>query len=359
MIHENTTIFCDSTSLVHSYFSLVKLAIPYYGAIQTSIIEESCDMVISVTNGIYFHQTYNGISNLPLVLAYPSQNSDILVTWSNKAQWKQWMIDNGFANYVAKPVDLSNPAAYPFIMKEGLSENSEGVSVIQDAAQLQTKLTYFHEKKITNYYGEEALTGMGRAQGIFYVSAFQGKVLNIQCYVYIIRRDEIDMQNFTQSIFIAGRPPKLASVKGHIHRVKYELSISTVLRKITKRGMYTGVFCAEFKMNRFKQIVFMEFNARICFKLTQQDTYFIEAYLPLAFSLQKHIRTIKPYTKRLYNIVRGSHTWYNNKTLSDTAKGFHLQSSESIEGYSKLPTLSEKLLERETELREDVDDTKE
>ena len=150
-------------------------------------------------------------------------------------------------------------------------------------------------------------------------------------------------------------------MKGHIHRVKYELSIATVLRKIAKRGMYTGVFCAEFKMNRFKQIVFMEFNARICFKLTQKDTYFIEAYLPLAFSLQKHIRTIKPYTRRLYKIVSGSHRWYSNKTLSGVAKGFHLQSSESIDGYSRLPTLTEKLLERESELRDDgtTDDMKE
>ena len=150
-------------------------------------------------------------------------------------------------------------------------------------------------------------------------------------------------------------------MKGGIHRVKYELSISTVLRKIAKRGMYTGVFCAEFKMNRFKQIVFMEFNARICYKLTQKDTYFIEAYLPLAFSLQKHIRTIKPYTRRLYKIVSGSHRWYGNKTLSAVARGFHLQSSESIEAYSRLPTLTEKLLERESELRDEdgSDDTQE
>jgi len=363
MIHENTTIFCESTSLVHNYFSLVKLAIPYYGEIQTSIIEESCDLVISVTNGIYFHQTYNGTTSnlLPLVLAYPSQNPDILVFWSNKLQWRQWMISNGFGNYVARSVNLSSPAAYPFIMKEGLSENSLGVSVIQNAAQLQAKLEYFNESRITNYYGEEALTGMGRAQGIFYISAFQGKVLNIQCYVYLIRRNEIDLQNFTQSIFIAGSPPKLASVRGGIHRVKYELSISTVLRKIAKMGMYTGVFCAEFKMNRFKQIVFMEFNARICYKLTQKDTYFIEAYLPLAFSVQKHIRTIKPYTRRLYKIVSGSHQWYGNKTMSAVARGFHLQSSESIEAYSRLPTLTEKLLERESELRDEdgSDDTQE
>jgi len=207
MIHENTTIFCQKRSLVHDYFTLVQLSIPSLGEVHTSIIEESCDMVISVTSGLFFHATYNNSAtkSLPLVLAYPFLNADILLVWSNKLRWRQWMMDNGFGKYIARHVDLSSPTAYPFIMKEGLSENSQGVSVIQNDAELKAKLEYFKEKKITNYYGEEALTGMGRAQGIFYISAFQGKVLNIQCYVYLIRRDEIDQQNFTQSIFIAGR----------------------------------------------------------------------------------------------------------------------------------------------------------
>jgi len=343
MIHENTTIFCKKNSLVHNYFTLVQLSIPSLGEVHTSIIEESCDMVISVTSGLFFHATYNNSAtkNLPLVLAYPFLNPDILVVWSNKLQWRQWMMDNGFGKYIARHVDLSSPGMYPFIMKEGLSENSQGVSVIQNAAQLQAKLEYFKEKKITNYYGEEALTGMGRAQGIFYISAFQGKVLNIQCYVYLVKQAEIAKQNFTQSIFIAGQPINLQPVRGNVFRVNNDFELSIVLSKIAKRGMYTGVFCAEFKMNRFKQIVFLEFNARICYKLTQKDKYFIEAYLPLAFSLQKHIRTIKPYTRRLYKIVSGSHRWYSNKTLHSIAKRYHLHSPDSEDAYFQLPSIAE------------------
>jgi hypothetical protein len=47
--------------------------------------------------------------------------------------------------------------------------------------------------------------------------------------------------------------------------------------------------------------------------------------------------------------------------MSAVARGFHLQSSESIEAYSRLPTLTEKLLERESELRDEdgSDDTQE
>ena len=66
---------------------------------------------------------------LPLVLAYPTSNSNILVIWSNKMRWKQWMIENGFGMYVSKAVDLKKPS-YPFVLKEGLSENSEGVSIV-------------------------------------------------------------------------------------------------------------------------------------------------------------------------------------------------------------------------------------
>jgi len=53
----------------------------------------------------------------------------------------------------------------------------------------------------------------------------------------------------------------------------------------------------------------MEFNARICYRLTQKDTYFIEAYLPLAFSLHRYIRNIKPQTLRIVNIIEESKIW--------------------------------------------------
>ena len=73
MVHENTTIFCNPLSLVHNYFTLINLSIPSYdGIVETEIIERSCDLVISVTNGIFYHDTYNKTTarKLPLVLAY-------------------------------------------------------------------------------------------------------------------------------------------------------------------------------------------------------------------------------------------------------------------------------------------------
>ena len=302
-------------------------------------------MVISVTSGLFFHETYNGtiVRKLPLVLTYPSLHSDILIIWSNKMRWKQWMIDNGFGMYVAKAIDLKKPT-YPFIMKEGLSENSEGVSVVQNITQLQSKLKYFKDSNITNYYGEEPLTGMGNAQGLFYVSAFEGKVLNIQCYVYLILKSDIERQSYNNSLFIAGKPLDTSPVRGHIYRVRNDQVVSEVLRKITKKSLYTGVYCAEFKMNSLRQIVFMEFNARICFKLTQTDTYFIEAYLPLAFSLHRHIRNIKPQTLRMVNIKKESKVWYQNKTMQSQARSYHLHSNTSIDMSLTLPTISQLLI---------------
>ena len=346
MVHENTTIFCNPLSLVHNYFTLVNLSIPSYdGIVETEIIERSCDLVISVTNGIYFHHTYNKTiaRKLPLVLAYPSSNPNILVIWSNKMRWKQWMIENGFGMYVSKAVDLKKPS-YPFVLKEGLSENSQGVNIVQDVEQLEFKLRYFKSNNITNYYGEEPLTGMNNSQGIFYVSAFEGEVLSIQCYVYLILKHDIEKQKYNNSLFIAGRPKNSPSVRGHIYRVKNDQVVAEVLRKITKRSLYTGVFCAEFKMNSLQQIVFMEFNARICYRLTQKDTYFIEAYLPLAFSLHRYIRNIKPQTLRIVKIKKESKIWYQNKTMQSKARGFHLHSNTSIDISSTLPSISQLLM---------------
>jgi hypothetical protein len=71
-------------------------------------------------------------------------------------------------------------------------EIAEGVktlaTVIQNSIELQSKINYFKDNNVSHYYGEEPLTGMNNSQGIFYVSAFRGKVMNIQCYVYLLTR---------------------------------------------------------------------------------------------------------------------------------------------------------------------------
>jgi len=311
MIHEKTTIFCNPKSTVTNYFTLINLTIPSSGnIIDISRIEDSCDLLISVSSGRFTYDSYYKLKDLPLVAAIPTY-IDILLIWSDKMRWKKWMIVNGFGNYVSKAINLSN-ATYPFVMKEGLSENSQGVSIIENPVALQEKLIYFKENKITNFYGEEALTGMGRAQGIFYISAFQGKVLNLQCYLMIGHREDIEEQNFPQSIFIAGRPKDMPYIRGYPERIDYSsLNISSVLADITLKGRYTGIYCAEFKMNGKKEVIFMEFNARICYRLTQDSNHFNEAYLPLARAVHGHIRSMK-VNHRISKIIEKSYNWYHN-----------------------------------------------
>ena len=349
MIHENTEVFCSKSSQVNKYFSLVNLTIPgVHKRIHVSLIERSCDMLISVTNGRFTHETYNQTKDFPLVLAIPTNNTEILVIWSDKMRWKQWMISNGFGKYVAKPVDLKRPLQYPFILKEGLSENSQGVTVVENATQLQAKLAHFKAKSITNYYGEEALTGMGKAQGIFYVSAFQGKVLSIQCYLQIAMKSTIQKQNFSNHIFLAGRPPDKDPVRGTVHRVTYDDETSNIIHHITHRGHYTGIYCAEFKMNQHRQIIFMEFNARICYFVTQKDEYFLEAYLPLAFAMHRSIRSMtanrRSHSDRISMIVSNSKQWYHNQTLVSLARNYHLHSPASKSLHAELPSMWEMLV---------------
>jgi hypothetical protein len=186
---------------------------------------------------------------------------------------------------------------------------------------------------------------MNNSQGIFYVSAFEGEVLSVQCYVYLILKHDIEKQKYNNSLFIAGKSKHFPPIRGHIHRVKNDQVVAEVLRKITKKSLYTGVYCAEFTMNSLQQIVFMEFNARICYRLTQKDTYFIEAYLPLAFSLHRYIRNIKPQTLRIVNIIEESKIWYQNKTMQSKARGFHSHSNTSIDIGPFLPSISQLLMD--------------
>jgi len=226
-------------------------------------------------------------------------------------------------------------------MKEGLSENSQGVSIIQNPMELQAKLKYFREKKVTNYYGEEALTGMGRAQGIFYISAFEGKVMNIQCYLLLGFKEDIARQNFVDSLFIAGRPKNLPTVKGYMERINYsELNITSVLHKITNKGGYTGIYCAEFKMNKEKRVIFMEFNARVCFSLTQIDKYFLESYLPLVYSLQQKIRMLKPRSPRIEKIINKSQSWFFDKDRRTAARSYIGISRKATRISDSLPKFS-------------------
>lgn len=341
MIHRGTKIFCSKTSLVNDFFILMNLTIPAHGnLVDVKLIEDKCDILISTTSGRFTYELYNRtkVIDRPLVAAIPS-NIDILLIWSDKMLWKQWMIDKGFEKHVAKSIDLNN-ATYPFVMKEGLSENSQGVNIIQNPMELQAKLKYFQEKKVTNYYGEEALTGMGRAQGIFYISAFEGRVLNIQCFLLIGLKEDIVRQNFTDALFIAGRPKNLTTVKGHSQRINYaELNITSVLHKIAYRGHYTGIFCAEFKMNKDKTVIFMEFNARICFSLTQVDKYFLEAYLPLAYSIQQKIRMVKR-TPRTEKLINKSQSWFFHKDRRNKARGYFGISRKATRNVERLPKFS-------------------
>ena len=339
MIHERTKIFCSETSIVNDYFTLVNLTIPLKGnIIDAKVIESSCDLVISVTSGLFTYESYHKVAIRPLVAAIPP-NIDILLVWSDKMLWKQWMINHGFERYIAKSIDLNN-ATYPFVLKEGLSENSQGVTIIQNPIELQNKLKYFQVKKITNYYGEEALTGMGRAQGIFYISAFEGHVLNIQCYLMVGHRQDIARQNFTSMVFIAGKPKGVPVIRGYPERIDYsDLNIDSVLSDITWKGRYTGIYCAEFKMNAKREVIFMEFNARICFRLTQEQHYFIEAYLPLARAIQRHIRSLDTEI-RVSKIIEKSYNWYYSEELKVVEDKYRSTSPVAIKSIANLRNFS-------------------
>ena len=91
MIHRGTSIFCNKKSIVNDYFILINLTIPAYNPthnsiINTKLIEDRCDLVISVTSGRFTYEAYNQTNDRPLVAAIPPK-IDILLIWSDKMLW--------------------------------------------------------------------------------------------------------------------------------------------------------------------------------------------------------------------------------------------------------------------------------
>jgi len=345
---QNSSLFCSRTSVVRNYFSLVNLPITSHSRIDVAYIERSCDMVISVTNGLTFYDTFHSITNKPLVLAYPSNNSDILLTWSDKLHWKDWMIRIGLGHYVAKPIDLAAPT-FPFILKETVSEGSKGVFVVKDQQELQSKLAYFRDSNISRYFGEEALTGMGRLHGVVYLSAFRGRLLSIQCYLYKFRdfdNPESARQQLEQSVFLStgnanGKP------RPTVYRVNYdENDLAAALRKVAKKAQFTGVMCIKFKMNPFGRIVFLGFEPTWCRDLQRVDTVFMEAYLPLAFYIHAYIRRRlrgtgnSALSGRLQRIVDSSHVWFDDKNVQQLASRYGLSDDKNKAMMAELPNIS-------------------
>jgi len=361
----NTSLFCSTKSVVRNYFSLVNVPIDsQHSRIDVLLIERSCDLVISVTNGFTFYETFHSIKNKPLVLAYPSNNySDILLTWSDKLRWKEWMIRIGLGHYVAKPIDLSAPALFPFILKEtvteGIGQASKGkrVFVVHDQQELQSRLAYFKENNISRYFGEEALTGMGRLHGVVYLSAFKGRLLSVQCYLYKFRDLEDPVgpprrQQLDRSMYLSGSSADGAAVKPpprplKVYRVNYdEGDLASTLRKVAKKAQFSGVMCVKFKMNPFGRIVFLGFEPYWCRDLQQIDAVFMEAYLPLAFYIQAYIRRRlrntgnSAFSERLQRMVDGSHVWFDDKKIQQLAAGYAPNSEKNKAMTKDLPTIS-------------------
>ena len=354
----NTSLFCSTKSVVRNYFSLVNVPIDsQHSRIDVLLIERSCDLVISVTDGFTFYETFHSIKNKPLVLAYPSNNySDILLTWSDKLRWKEWMIRIGLGHYVAKPIDLSAPA-FPFILKETVSEGQRQASkgkrvfVVHDQQELQSRLAYFKENNISRYFGEEALSGMGRLHGVVYLSAFKGRLLSVQCYLYKFRDLEDPVgpsrrQQLDRSVYLSGSsPPPRPPLK--VYRVNYdEGDLASTLRKVAKKAQYSGVMCVKFKMNPFGRIVFLGFEPYWCRDLQHIDTVFMEAYLPLAFYIQAYIRRRlrntgnSAFSERLQRMVDGSHVWFDDKKIQQLAAGYAPNSEKNKAMTKDLPTIS-------------------
>lgn len=326
--------FCSPNSAVNKYFSLVNLRIPSDdGRIAVEDIERSCDVVISAgDNSVSFYNAFHKDESSPFVLAYPLINRNIFLDWSDLVAWRHWMTKKGFGKYITKQVDLQNPT-YPLVLREALSESGRGAHVINTPEELRQKVRLLRERGIA-FLAEELLgdSSMGRTQhGAFYVTAYEGRVLNLQGYVLA-----------EESNSSTSAPEGISTA----HRIKFDLEVANLVSRITKRARYTGVYCAYYKLNDQHQIVFVQFSALMCPLLRRRDDCFLEAYLPLTFAIHKHLRIAqeKSPSPRLSAIIARTDAWFLNRTLSDLSHGFQMHSKASLDMHAPLPTLSDLVL---------------
>jgi len=126
--------------------------------------------------------------------------------------------------------------------------------------------------------------------------------------------------------------------------------LSSLVHRVTKRGSFTGVFSLEFKMDLNKQLVFFSCSAGTSVLTTLFDSCFIEAYLPLAFAVQRRIRSIVPVDseeqQRVDHSVQNSKLWFTNKTMSGMVKGYRVTSVEAMERNAALPSIRDIVLGR-------------
>jgi len=328
-IDDIRSLFCSPSRTVNHYFALVNLRIPSDDdRIAVDDIERSCDVVISSGDGISLYNAFHKAENIPLVLAYPLINRNIFLEWSDLEVWRHWMTKSGFGNYITKQVDLQNPT-YPLVIREAASESGRGAHVIKTPKELWEKVGFFRERRIA-FLVEELLTGMGHTHGAFYVTAYEGRILNLQGYLQV------------------GESNSSTSAPGGVtvHRIKFELEVANLMSRITKRARFTGVYCADYQMNDQHQIVFVQFSTTICPLLMRRSEYFLEAYLPLSFAIHKHLRIAhgKNPSPRLSAIIARSDVWFNNRSLSDLSHGFQIHSKASLDMHSPLPTVSDFVL---------------
>ena len=337
-------LFCSPNSVVNKYFALVNLRIPSSddGRIAVEDIERSCDVVISAgDSSVSFYNAFHQAESSPLVLAYPLINRNIFLEWSDVVSWRHWMTKRGFGNYITKQVDLQKNATYPLVLREALSERSGGggAHVIKTAEELREKVRFFREKRIA-FLAEELLRGgdssMGHAlHGAFYVTAYEGRVLNLQGFVLAEERSSNSNSSSTISSSVVS-----------MHRIKFDLEAAHLVSRITKRARYTGVYCAYYKLNDLHQIVFVQFSALMCPLLRRRSDCFLEAYLPLTFAIHKHLRIVqgRSPSPRLSAIIARSDTWFLNRSLSDLSHSFLMHSKASLDMHAPLPTMSDLVL---------------
>jgi hypothetical protein len=243
--------------------------------------------------------------------------ASLIDTFEDKMKWKEWMTSIGLGNYIPQPVPYkgtdTSHIQFPVFLKAALPDghamhSGNGIHIVRDAAQLHS-LTKQVAANGWTFFLEEPLTGMGPAEMSTFGSVFRGRVLSARCFQRVYSPEKIASSphnaGYQQSSSLKdGEGGLYIKGPGLRYDDDYPLPCGTevvsAVANMFAHTNYTGLYCANWKLDSHMRPKMMEVNARFCGTLRSAagDPLLLSAIVTLGYAALEANRHNDAYTAR-------------------------------------------------------------
>jgi hypothetical protein len=246
--------------------------------------------------------------------------ASLIDTFEDKMKWKEWMASIGLGNYIPRPVPYegadTSHIQFPVFLKTAGADghamhSGNGIHIVRDPAQLHGHAAQIAAKGLT-FFLEEPLSGMGLAEMSTFGSVFRGQLLSARCFQRVFSPEKIaksshntdyqkgsslrDRDGAYSGLYIKG--PSLRNDDDYPLPCGTEV-VSAVANMFAHTN-YTGLYCANWKLDSHMRPKMMEINARFCGTLRNGpgDPLLLSAIVTLGYAALEANRHNDAYTAR-------------------------------------------------------------